>query len=172
MSELENNADRPALSALVVWRLCDGKVGHESQSQGLAEALGRRVPTEYFDLGCLSPARALRAWLCGRFPPGEALPAPDLILGAGHRTHLNLLAARRARGGRAVVLMKPTLPCACFDLCLVPEHDDPPRHGKVLPTQGALNPIRPAAAASPERGLILIGGPSEHHGWDTAAIVA
>ena len=73
------------------------------------------------------------------------LPTPDLLLGAGHHTHLSLLAARRIRGGKVVVLMRPSLPPGLFDLCLIPEHDAPPARPNVLATRGALNRIQPAA---------------------------
>jgi mitochondrial fission protein ELM1 len=106
--------------------------------------------------------------LMRRFP--AALPSPDLILGAGHRTHFSMLAARRARGGRVVVLMKPSLPLSWFDLCLIPEHDDPPARANVLVTKGALNRIRPSTAQDPWRGLFLIGGPSLHFDWNSAEL--
>lgn len=104
-------------------------------------------------------------WIAGRFPEGQVLPQPDLILGAGHGTHLHLLAARRARGGRAVVLMQPSLPLSLFDLCLIPEHDNPPVRGNVLPTVGVLNGLESEGAHDAGRALILIGGPSRHHQW-------
>ena len=118
------------------------------------------------------PARAaLGWWLAGIFPPGAGLPDPDLIVGAGHATHAALLAARRARGGRAVVLMRPSLPLAWFDLCVIPAHDRPPARPNVLVTRGPLNPLAPGERRG-EEGLVLVGGPSAHHGWDGAAVLA
>ncbi len=115
----------------------------------------------------------------GRFPAWRDLPTPDIVLGAGHRTHLSLLAARRVHRGKAVVLMRPSLPLSLFDLCLIPEHDAPPARRNVLATRGALNRIQPSATLEPSRGLLLIGGPSAHFAWDNenlyrqiAAIVA
>src|SRR5690606_9436172 len=95
---------------------------------------------------------------------------PHLIVAAGHATHLPALAARRARGGRAIVLMRPTLPTPLFDLCLVPEHDLLSLSGRlnrfrVVPTRGVLNPFEASADADQTTGLVLIGGPSKHHGW-------
>ncbi len=109
--------------------------------------------------------------LAGCFPPGQGLPAPDLILGAGHGTHLALLAARRARGGRAIVLMRPSLPLACFDLCLVPEHDNVADSEHLLTTRGPLNAAEPSQRHRPERGLILVGGPSRHYDWDQETLL-
>src|SRR5574340_1756334 len=104
-------------SPLVVWVVSDGKPGHLNQSLGLAEALSRATPTEVHTLPALPALRAWLALLVQRIP-GIALRAPDLIIGAGHATHPPLPAARRARGGRAVVLMKPSLPRRWFDLCI------------------------------------------------------
>jgi len=104
-----------------------------------------------------------------RFLPGVGLPPPDLLIGAGHRTHLPLLAARRAHGGRTIVLMKPSLPRAWFDLCVIPEHDGV-SGANVLTTRGALNPVEPGQKNA-RTGLILIGGPSRHHGWNENEIL-
>lgn len=156
---------------LRVWRFSDGKAGHDNQSRGLLEALRRLQPVEDYDLAPLSRASALAAWLPGRLPPvWRDLPDPDLILGAGHQTHLSLLAARKRRGGKTVVLMQPSLPLALFDLCLIPQHDTPPARANVLATRGALNRIQPSNHLAPDRGLLLIGGPSAHFGWDHLAL--
>ncbi len=156
-------------SALIVWLVTDGKPGHENQSRGLAEALARATLCEVFTLPALPAWRAALAWLSKRFA-GQAALAPDLIIGAGHRTHLTLLAARRARGGRAVVLMKPSLPRSCFDLCIVPQHDGIGADAHTLLTEGAINRVTPSAERDESRGLLLIGGTSPHFEWDSGAI--
>jgi mitochondrial fission protein ELM1 len=153
----------------VVWIVSDGKPGHLNQSLGLAEALARATPTEIHALPALPAWRAWLALLLQRFP-GNALPAPDLIVGAGHATHPTLLAARRARGGRTVVLMKPSLPRRCFDLCVLPRHDGVAADARTLVSEGALNRIRPAATPDSSCGLLLIGGTSPHFEWDSDAI--
>ncbi len=167
MSEqlLESTPSAPT-SKLVVWRFVDGKAGHEAQSKGLADALSRRVSVhcECFDVRSLPSV--FSAWLMGRFSAGDGRPEPDLIVGAGHRTHLPMLAARRAWGGRVAVLMKPSLPSWLFDYVIMPEHDGRLRRKNVFVTKGVLNTVRPAENASMEQGLILIGGPSRHHDWD------
>lgn len=156
---------------LVVWRFVDGKAGHEAQTLGLVQALARRRAVECVDLETPSRWNAVCSWLIRRFPAGAGLPAPDLIIGAGHRTHVALLAARRAFGGKNVVLMQPSLPTSWFDACLIPQHDAPPAAANVIETVGVLNPMLPASNARADRGLLLIGGPSKHHGWGTAAVV-
>lgn len=142
----------------------DGRPGHENQSLGLAEALSRRTGAEV-ECRRLPDAGGppLRWWWAMR----RAGPAPDLIIGAGHKTHLALwLAARRFRA-RSVVIMKPTWPMFLFDLCLVPRHDlgfaGP--GSRVIPTRGALNRIPEDLPPKQPRGLILLGGPSRTHDW-------
>lgn len=158
------------MSSLAIWRFSDGKAGHDNQSRGLCEALARLRPVDVVTLGPLSFGQALGGLLLGEVTAWRDLPAPDLVLGTGHGTHPSLLAARRSRGGRAVVLMRPSLPLRCFDLCLIPEHDAPPQRPDVLATRGVLNRIQPSAALEPDRGLLLIGGPSSHFDWDDAGL--
>ncbi|MFA5081550.1 MAG: ELM1/GtrOC1 family putative glycosyltransferase [Hydrogenophilaceae bacterium] len=162
----------PALPRpLILWRLLDGKPGHEKQTLGLAHALGRLTDCRCIDIPVPARWSGLLAWLRGRFPAGDDLPAPDLILAAGHATHLAALAARRARGGRIVVLMRPSLPLAWFDLCLVPEHDEPPTRSNVIATRGVLNAVVPAGEKTRGDGLFLIGGTSPHYRWDDVAVI-
>lgn len=157
------------VSPLVVWRFSDGKAGHDNQSRGLSEALNRLRPVQVVEMQLLSTPSAWAAWLPG-FSGWPKAPQPDLLVGAGHRTHFSLLAARWSRGGKIVVLMQPSLPLSWFDLCLIPEHDAPPPRRNVLVTRGALNRLQPSYALEPERGLLLIGGPSAHFGWDEAKL--
>lgn len=98
------------------------------------------------------------------------MPNPDLIIAAGHATHLAALAARRACGGRVIVLMRPSLPPAWFDLCIVPEHDASPDSPHVFVTLGALNTSHAAADKALDQGLLLIGGISPHYRWDSEAV--
>jgi hypothetical protein len=153
---------------LVVWVVSDGKPGHVNQSMGLSDALARATSVETFTLPALAAWRAGLAWLVKRMP-GAPLPAPDLVVGAGHATHAALLAAKRAFGTRAVVLMKPTLPRRWFDLCILPEHDGVAADDRTLVTAGALNRVR-RGLRDEARGLLLIGGVSPHFDWNSDAI--
>lgn len=148
--------------------LSDGKRGHENQTRGLAEAMGRRIdcsvtvielPAQRSVIGDLGSVRRALA----------EQAKPDVILAAGHRTHPPLLAAGWWTGAGTVVLMRPTLPGCLFDLCLVPRHDLPSGADDTrrrLVTEGAINRMRYLPAREAHRGLILIGGPSREHGWD------
>ena len=157
---------------LTLWLITDNKPGHRSQLQGLAQALAARTAVEAHWIDAPAGRSALWQWVRGRFPTGAGLPDPDLILVAGHRTHLAGLAARRARGGRLIALMRPSLPLGCFDLCVIPQHDNPPARANVVATRGVLNTARPSAEREADKGLFLIGGPSKHHGWDTPGLLA
>ncbi len=153
---------------LRVWRLCDGRRGHENQSLGLVEALAELVAMDCADIPVRGAVRGtgtvLRAADAG---------APHLVVGAGHATHLPLIVAARRHRARSVVLMNPSLPRVLFDLCIVPAHDGVAEGGNVLLSLGALNRIRPPAAPrDPSAALVLLGGPSRHHGWDPDAIEA
>ena len=156
---------------MIIWRFTDGKAGHEAQSQGLVEALQRRCEVAVFTLPVQRGGTGLIAWLSRRYRPGAQLPAPDLLVGAGHATHWHLLAARRRYGGRTVLLMKPSLPLSWFDLCVVPEHDAVAPAANVLVTQGVLNRIRPPDLPRQDTGLVVLGGPSRHCDWDDASML-
>jgi len=82
-----------------------------------------------------------------------------------------LLAARRRFGGRSVYCMKPGLPSAWFDLCLVPQHDNARLGSHVEPTFGVLNDIQARGLPRDGSTLIMIGGPSRHHRWDDAQVL-
>ena len=155
---------------LVLWLLCDGKPGHENQSLGLAEAVGRRVPVEIhrIPLGTGGIVSRLKA-ACRA---AAVLPLPHLILAAGHATHLPLLWLARKYGAKNIVLMRPSLPLSWFDLCIAPQHDFPNGcHLKnVILTRGALNRVTPGTEERHGK-LILIGGPSKTHDWDGTALL-
>lgn len=142
----------------------DGKAGHRNQSLGLAEALVRLRPGLSIEQVAPMPRlQALFALIFGRYALAQDKPA--LVIGAGHGTHLTLLALKRCWRVPVIVLMKPSLPLALFDLCLIPEHDRPPERGNVIATKGALNRVGNAAKVAGS-GMILVGGPSKSNGWD------
>lgn len=156
---------------LVIWVLGDGKPGHENQTLGLAEALGRLRSCQVHRI-----AVAGRWWwqrLAAAQRQAAGLPTPGLLLAAGHATHPALLWLARSRRAPAVVLMRPTLPLRCFDGCVVPEHDfaraNPPAN--VIATVGALNRVGFDPRRPREGGLLLVGGPSATHAWDAEAML-
>ncbi|WP_027858060.1 mitochondrial fission ELM1 family protein [Marinobacterium jannaschii] len=148
--------------------ISDGKPGHLNQSLGLAEALQRRCEhVQVETVAALKPLQALLKLSAGRDRQLQA----DLLIAAGHRTHLSLLALKRASGAAAVLMMTPSLPKRLFDLCLIPRHDRPAIAPNVVETDGALNRMQ-AGSKQPRQGMVLIGGPSKHFGWDSAQLIA
>lgn len=137
--------------------LTDGKPGHAAQLRGLAEAVGRRTDVEvrWHDVA----------------DGGRADFAADWVVGAGRRTHWQLLTESRRRGARSVVLMNPSLPRWLFDVCVVPRHDGV-RGGNVVETVGVLNDVTADNVGDRRGGVVLIGGPSKHHGWDADDLFA
>ncbi len=158
---------------ITIWRFFDGRAGHRSQILGLSEAISRRCPAICHDIPITDRIRGMKSLLPGRLRSFDALSSPALLIGAGHATHIPLLAARRRFGGRIIVLMKPSLPLWMFDACLIPAADDLRRiPANVIVTEGALNRVRPSAILDPRRGLILIGGPSDHFGWSDEGVLS
>lgn len=155
----------------VIWQIKDGKRGHENQSAGLIRAL-----TTLHDVDCIElPLDSYRVtWLraiFGKLPNAEQLPPPDLIIGCGSRTHATLLAAGRTSGAPTILIMAPARGLSgLFSLCITPEHDN--RSGKnIIATKGAMNLIQANEAKNSGSGLMLLGGPSQHHHWDSAQLL-
>jgi uncharacterized protein len=157
--------------AFNIWRITDGKAGHDSQSIGLCNAIERLKACKRFDIPVDSLLNNCKNILLNQFPSGRKLPDPDIIIGAGHQTHLPMLSAKHTRKGKIIVLMKPGLPLSFFDCCIIPKHDSPPRKENIISTSGALNPVRLNENKSVNTGLILIGGPSKHYQWNDKSIV-
>ncbi|MEE9422530.1 MAG: ELM1/GtrOC1 family putative glycosyltransferase [Gammaproteobacteria bacterium] len=158
-------------SPTVVWRFTDGHPGHDSQSLGLTSALGELAAVEQFDFDVQSMRVNFLNVLFKRFPNIQKFPAPDLLIGAGHSTHWPMLAARRALGGKIIVLMKPSLPVSWFDAVVVPRHDNLSVADNIFLTEGALNSIHPGQQHQSGLGLILLGGPSAEYSWEPGSIV-
>ncbi|WP_068858002.1 mitochondrial fission ELM1 family protein [Perlucidibaca aquatica] len=165
------------IQPLVVWRLMDGKPGHESQTLGLVNALKRLAAEQGFaeprciDMPLGDYPYTLWDWLFKRFRPGFLQPRPDFIIGAGHRTHWPMLCARRSVGGKAIALMSPTLPSWCFDWVVAPAHDGLTGRN-VIVTQGVLNAMQPAAVKRPGYTVVMVGGVSKHFLWDDTQVLA
>lgn len=151
----------------MIWRISDGKTGHDSQSKGLVKAINQIQPCDCHDIELSDNKNGILDFLFKKFPLGRELPDPDIIIGAGHDIHFPLLCAKRARGGKTIVVMKPSIPTSYFDLCFIPEHDSSKTANNILATKGAINCISTSAEQMNDRGLILIGGPSRHFYWDT-----
>ena len=156
-----------------VWIVSDQKAGHENQSLGLVDGLKRLMDVDS-KLVRLDPNR--NAWRNSKtlLKMVREEGNPDLLIGAGHRTHWVLLLLRWIRRIPVVVLMKPSLPIGWFDLCFLPEHDLRERKpgANVVPTTGVLNRVRFQPEKQNGSGLILVGGPCREFGWDESDLVS
>jgi len=151
--------------------ISDGKPGHENQSLGLAEAMGRlqevnlRLIRLEMGMGLFRRMVKLKEMLVG-------YGRPDYVIGAGHGTHMALLWVSMKYDAYSIVLMKPGLPMCLFGWCVAPEHDFkrvPSSEGLIL-SKGALNRVKPSDGKR-EGKLILIGGASKIHGFDEEGLM-
>ncbi|HAD61167.1 MAG TPA: hypothetical protein DCG12_18150 [Planctomycetaceae bacterium] len=152
-----------------VWSVLDSRPGHRNQVRGLLEALAELVPIQEKQIEISSRAESITIALRSR----NRLPvsAPDLIVGAGHRTHVGLLSLSRRLSSPSVVLMKPSLPMGLFDLCLVPDvYNFRSVPAGVFLTRGVLNSSRYSDRQDSNRGLILLGGPCRHTQWNSESV--
>lgn len=157
---------------MIAWRMMDGKAGHEKQTLGLLRAMQRSRELRIVDVPAPRPLSSLWALITRQAPFAKGLPHPDIVVGAGHATHLAVLAAGRMTGARTVVLMRPSLPARLFDLAIVPEHDNLPPSKRVLVTRGALTAVPLPGNKDLARGIVLLGGPSAHYRWDDEKVAA
>lgn len=154
-----------------IWILSDGKPGHFNQSKGLADALSARIPSEtsIIDLSGLGFREKLHA-----ATNQPHTPCPDIIIAAGHGTHIPLLKASHYFKAPSIVCMKPSLPSWLFTYCIVPRHDLAPGKNyngtNIFPTVGAMHSIRPSHSSQKTNTLILIGGPSREYGWNAGLL--
>ena len=156
-------------SPLTIWQFVDGKSGHEQQSLGLTRALARYHPVQTINIDIRQHPIGVMDFILKRLPLDY--PLPQYVVGAGHRTHLALLTAKRVTNAKSIVLMKPSLPVSWFDYALIPEHDSPTPRANVLATRGVLNAIQPSTQLNPKKGVMLLGGASKRHGWDDKWLV-
>ena len=153
---------------LTIWRFLDGNRAHEKQSAallaGLRECVDEVTCCEIREpgfIGALRPAFAESL---------RKLPRPDLLFGAGRRSHWPVMLAKRWFGGTSVSINRPTLPIRWFDYAIVPEHDRPPSLENVILSQGALTEPLETGQMRPGTGLLLLGGPSKHFRWDARVL--
>lgn len=173
-------SNAPPVSLRSVWIISDGKAGHESQSRGVAAALGSEPVVKF-----IAPRRTWRVlapW--GPVDPAErfgqpgstfAPPWPDVAIATGRATVPYLRRLKRVAGAGVftVALQDPRTGCGAADLVWVPDHDKL-RGANVINTPTsphAFSPERLAAlraqcppeiAALPgPRVAVLLGGNSK-----------
>ena len=167
-------------SALEVIIFTDGRPGHEKQSRSILKALAAMTALSAHTLK-LPPAQGVNKLFMGlaAFLPRNQVLNPithlrvDLVIGAGSATHLPMIAYKRRSKARLVSCMAPDpLLRPCFDLCLIPRHDDPVVRPNIFSTFGPPCMVVSDPRQDCRKGLILAGGidPKSHH-WETSVFL-
>ena len=162
------------LKKLNIWVFHDARPGHLSQLEGLVKRLAFHANCEihWFDI-TQHKLSVKHLFFLASFLKNRA--KPDLILGAGHRTHLSVLIAGFKFKTFTSLIMKPSLPICLFDAIICPQHDAPGNSKKILNTFGPINKIdKPQSNSSSQTRtihLILIGGLSKHYHLDVDHII-
>jgi mitochondrial fission protein ELM1 len=155
----------------VIWRFIDGKAGHDKQSLGLVENLKNQTKCRVFDFNVQSQTNPILNIIFNNYKLPEGTTKPDIAIGAGHKTHLHLLAVKRCLNARIVVIMKPSLPLKLFDLCVIPKHDDVKSGTNVFITNTPLVNFNLNMKKKENMALFLIGGPSKHFYWNSKILL-
>lgn len=156
---------------IVIWRFVDGKPGHEKQTEGLANAIQQLHACTIIPVRPASVISTAFDFICRRLSVSYPNEKPDLILGAGHKTHLAMLVCQSITNAPAVLLMKPSLPTSCFNLCIIPDHDQVRSNDHVLLSRGPINNQQFTSEKQTDTGLILLGGISRHYDWSETLVM-
>ena len=155
----------------VIWRFTDGKAGHDKQSLALVESLMIQTKCRLFDFNVQDQRNPILNIIFKNYKLPEGITKPDIAIGAGHKTHLHLLAIKRCFNAKIVVIMKPSIPLIFFDLCIIPKHDGIKNGPNIINTQSSLVKFNSNLKKKENTGLILIGGPSKHYFWDSKTVL-
>jgi mitochondrial fission protein ELM1 len=155
----------------VIWRFTDGKAGHDKQSLALVDSLMNQTKCRLFDFNVQGQRNPILNMIFKNYKLPEGITKPDIAIGAGHKTHLHLLAIKRCFNAKIVVIMKPSIPLIFFDLCIIPKHDGIKNGPNIINTQSSLVKFNSNLKKKENTGLILIGGPSKHYFWDSKTVL-
>tara|TARA_R110001592_G_scaffold89971_5_gene264676 strand:- start:1803 stop:2798 length:996 start_codon:yes stop_codon:yes gene_type:complete len=170
LSETEANSKK-----LCIWIFHDAKPGHLSQLEGLVNRLSFHTAcdTQWFDI-TKNKLNIQNLFFIPEFLKNQT--TPDLIIGAGHSTHLSVLIAGIKLTAFTSLIMKPSLPSSFFDAVICPKHDGLKDSIKILNTTGTINKIIPESttteSSKKNKHIILIGGPSKHFVFDEAQLIS
>jgi len=167
------------LSPLEIVSFFDGRLGHEKQTRGILNALGRLTPVRVDAIPVAPPSfkTVCLNWFYYLVSPAakfvKTASRADLIIGTGTGTHLPMLVYRRKSGARVVTCMTPDfLLKNAMDLCFVPRHDRPKPALNIFTTLGPPSTVRWGDAHDSSKGLILVGGldPKSHY-WQSETVL-
>ena len=141
----------------IIWRILDGKTGHDKQSLALVKNLKSQANCKIYNINIQDLQNPFLALILKKYNLNKGLIRPDIAIGAGHKTHFHLLAVKRCLNARIVVIMKPSLPLKFFDLCVIPKHDDVKSSSNVFITNTPLINFNLKTKKKENMGLFLIG---------------
>ncbi len=170
------------------WVLVDGIAGHDSQSLGVAEALGAEFETKPIALtGVAAMAAGLRSAILLHWVGSAALPLvppwPDVVIATGARLGAVARTIKRQSGGQSFLaqIMSPGIGAQDFDLIAAPRHDQRGRAPNRIETTGAPHRVtagRMAESAEHWRARfehlprpwisLLVGGATRKRAFDGA----
>lgn len=159
--------------------MSDGKLGHEVQSKGVAEALDVEVIVKHVEPTGLQKKFAPFLPVARREKFGTAdsafhRPWPDLAIGTGRQTVPYMRALKRHAGLATftVILLDPRFDYAAADLVWIPEHDQKsadniistltPPHLHSPSSLALLRSTEPPFPVDPSKKnvVLLLGGPN------------
>ena len=160
-----------------IWAFRDKKRGHEKQIDALLSEIRKGKKGEDFFIQCgqssflsifFSYFKSQPTKEIQKIKKNGIFSSPDLIIGAGHRTHLQVLVARKLfPKAQTLLIMKPSLPSNLFDIIIAPKHDKfllRPQH--FIQTNGALCAYSEKNLSQKNEGLILLGGENKYYDFN------
>jgi len=169
------NSNKSVVDVVIV---VDGRPGHEKQSFGIVQSLGKRisVKTTIIDISKRDFGGQVLSYIKLLFSFGSydfSLPEnADLVIGTGTRTHSTVLNIKKHFQIPAITCMTPGRHLRhLFDICFVPEHDGSRKRDNYFFTCGAPNNCVDKKQHQEKKGLILLGGVDDNsHTWDSNVI--
>ncbi len=154
-----------------IWLILDGKRGHEKQIEDLAFSINKKIKSNITKIKKISFINVIKNFFKIGNDPCRFYPSPDLIIAAGHQTHLDSLQKRGRYGGKIILVMKPSLPSFLFDLSIIPSHDKIFFPKNIFMIHGSINKIENQKKQNKNTALILIGGPSKNYLWSSKNVI-
>lgn len=155
-----------------IWLLLDGKKGHEKQIENLALAISRKVDVKIIKIKSPSFIVLIRNFILPFFDYCKNYLKPDLIIAAGHKTHIDAIFKKNKYGGNLIVIMKSSIPSIFFDLSIIPSHDKLLWKKNTITIDGPISNIINKEKQKKGNGIILVGGPSKNYHWISEEVIA
>jgi len=156
---------------LNIWLILDGKRGHEKQIEDLAFCINKKITSNIKKIKKISLLKIIFNFLGIGVDPCRNFSRPDLIIAAGHKTHLDALQKKLKYGGKVILIMKPSIPSFLFDLTIIPFHDKIFWGKNILKIFGSVNKIENKRKQLKNKAIIMVGGPSKNFLWNSSEII-